>query len=156
MFFAGDIFADRLGFALDSLGGQPHSGQLVEQRATAIERRLGADQRRHAAHAWRILRRFDGQLLVVRREAFAAAAAVIVRPFDDDLAQHRDELLRPPTGVARWRAAGAGLLRFAGRVFVQQRLEQDSAGLMQRVARRLFDGFEVERPALAPLTQDDP
>ena len=86
----------------------------------------------------------------------AATAAVIVRPFDDDLAQHCDDLLAAAAGQARLFATSAQLSRFARLLLVQERLDQPRAGLMQGVARRLFDRFQVQLPALAPIGEDDP
>ena len=151
LFTRRDVRADRLGFALHRLRRQLHRGQLVEQHASAIKRSFAADQRCHAAHARRVLRRFDIQLLVAWREAAAATAAMIVRSFDDDRAQHGDEFLRALAGVTRLFAAGARLSRFSRLLFVQQRFKQPRAGLMQGVARRLLDGFKIEHTAVAPF-----
>ena len=128
LFVVRDVGADRLGFAFHRLRRQLHSSQLVEQRAAAIERRLGADQRCHAAYARRILRPFNVQLLVARRAAGAAAIAVIIRPFDDDFAQHCDDLLAAAAGQARLFATSAQLSRFARLLLVQERLDQPRAG----------------------------
>ena len=111
MFAGRDVRADGLGFALHRLRRYSHSGQFVEQHAAAIERGFATDQRRHAAHARRVLRRFDSELLVAWREATATVFAVIVRSFDDYRAQHSDELLRAFAGQARLLAAGTRPLR---------------------------------------------
>ncbi len=57
--------------------------------------------------------------LFARRKAAAAVATVIIRSFDNNRAQHGDELLRALAGVARLSAPGAVLLRFVRRVVVQ-------------------------------------
>ena len=129
-----------LGGPLGCPGAHRDPGQVGQQRGGLAEGDLRAGPGDHLAQARRQRRPGCAQLLIPRREAVPAFAAVVPGPHHPHRPQHRGDGLGPAPGEARLVAAGALDVRAGIPVPVagQHRFQQPRAGRGQRGAHRLL------------------
>ncbi len=96
-----DLAAERLGAALHRLGVDVQARQLVQQGTGRGEAHLARRAADHARHRRRQTAVAEAEFPVARREAAAAAVAVVPRARELHLPERRDEGLRAPPGMAR-------------------------------------------------------
>ena len=152
----GDIAANALGGALDRFSRHIQAGQKLHLLAAVIERRLGADQRLHAAHRRRRFDLFDVEFAVHGKLPLMTVRTQIPGTQQFHFAQRRENAPPAPSAVTRLFPTGTRTHALIGwRCTESQQLRQRRcSSLMQRGAERHFHRFQVHLAAVLALGKD--
>ena len=152
-----DVAADGFRLTFDGFGRHLKTGEQFDPPAAVIERRVGTNQRQHAAHSGGQVRLLDIQRGIGGALTFVAMRTQIPGAQKLHLAQRGQHMPRTHLAITGLLATRAGYFPFfdSGRLVSQQLAQSARPGLMHGGTHRHFDSFQIHTARLAATLEND-